>query len=192
MDMTRQRMGGVWVFLLITACTAPLWADPITDFCHSVVQDVKRRNCWPKPFMYSDRQAAREPFALMVNNGWQRQNVLMDIHFESGGTQLSEAGRRKVLDILNVAPAQHRAIYVYRAATPQDTAIRIGTVQQFVAQSAYQGQVAPIFESNRPDEGWPAEQVEMVNRKFQAAMPNPTLSAAGGGGSGSSGGSSGH
>jgi hypothetical protein len=186
--MASRRMGGVWVFLLATAWAAPLWAEPIGEFCTSVVKDFKRRNCWPAPFIYADRQTAREPFAAMIGNGWQRQNLVTDVHFESGGTQLSETGRRKVLTILNEAPEQHRIVYVYRGATPQETAVRIATVGQFVAQSAYGGQLAPVFESSRPDDGWPADRVEMVTRKFQAAFPDPKLPSESSGGGNSSGG----
>ena len=182
--MTSRRIGGVWVFLLAMAWATPLWANPIGEFCAGIVKDFKRRNCWPEPFVYPDRQAVREPLAVMIGNGWQRQNLVTDAHFERGGTELSEAGRRKVLEILNEAPEQHRIVYVYRGATPQETAIRMAAVQLFVGQSAYGGQAVPVVESNRPGDGWPASHVEIVNRKFEAAFPEPKLSGGGGGGAG--------
>ncbi len=191
--MVSRRMASVWVFVLVTAWAGPAWADWLGDFFVSVGRDTARRNCWPEPFIYSDRQATREAFAAEVANGWQRQNVIMDMHFDNGGTQLSEYGRRKVLDILNQAPEQHRAVFVFRGATPQETAVRMATVQQFIAQSAYNGQVAPVYESNRPDDGSPADRIDLVNRKLWASIPDPKLPAeSGGGGGSSSSGSSGH
>ncbi|MGA2064419.1 MAG: hypothetical protein ABSG86_05600 [Thermoguttaceae bacterium] len=187
--MASRRIGGVWVLLLVTAWTAPAWANPIDDFCTGIVKDFKRRNCWPEPFVYPDRQAVREPFAIMVGNGWQRQNLVADGHFDSGGTELSEAGREKVLEVLNEAPEQHRIVFVARGATPPETATRLATVRRFVAQSTYGGQVVPVAESNRPGDGWPASRVDLVNRKFEAATPEPKLPGAGGGGGGGGAGS---
>jgi hypothetical protein len=184
--MARRRIGGVGVFLLVAVWAGPLWAGPLCDLGSDLVKNFKRRNCWPEPFVYADRQTAQEPLAAMVGNGWQRQNLVSDVHFENGGAQLNETGRRKVLAILNEAPEQHRIVYVYRGATPQETAVRMATVEQFVAQSAYGGQLAPVYESSRPDNGWPADQVEAVSRKFQASFPDPRLPSEGGGGSSSS------
>jgi hypothetical protein len=180
--------------LVATACAAPACAEGIGDFFSSINRDIKRRNCWPVPFVYGDRQAAREPIALMVCNGWERQNMLADVHFEAGGTRLTEAGRLKVLSILNDTAEQHRMVYVHRAANVQETSVRIRTAQLFVAQSAYGGQLAPVLETNRSDYGSPAERVDLINRKALAASPDPKLPQAGGSGSssGGGGGSGGH
>ncbi|MGD0896999.1 MAG: hypothetical protein ABR915_04125 [Thermoguttaceae bacterium] len=189
--MIVRRIGRVWVFLLVSVFAGSACAESIGEFWSGICRDFKRRNCWPQPFVYSDRQAVREPLAVMIGNGWQRQNLVGDVHFEGGGTALNEAGRRRVLDILNEAPEQHRIVFVFRGATTQETTVRIATVQQFVAQSAYGGQVAPVVESNRPDDGWPADRIDAVNRKFQAAIPDPKLPASSGGTAGGSGGSGG-
>jgi hypothetical protein len=180
--MNWRRNGGMWFFLLVTAWTATVSADPLLNAIASIGRDFKRRNCWPEPFVYSDRQAVREPLAVMVGNGWQRQNLVSDPHFQSGGTELSEAGRRRLLDILNEAPEQHRVIFVYRGASPQETATRIATVQLFVSQSAYGGQAIPVVESSRPGDEWPASRIDAVTRKFEAAVPDPKLPGGGGGG----------
>jgi len=78
---------------------------------------------------------------------------------------------------------------VARGATPPETATRLATVRRFVAQSTYGGQVVPVAESNRPGDGWPASRVDLVNRKFEAATPEPKLPGAGGGGGGGGAGS---
>jgi hypothetical protein len=168
---------GAVLFCVIGMYAAPALADCIADFFRSVARDTKRRNCWPEPLVFPDRQSAREPFAIMVSNGWQRQNMLSDHHFEAGNAQLTEAGRLKVLWIMNEAAEQHRAVYVHRATTPQETATRIATAQRMIAQTATQGPPPPVMETNMPDEGWSAERIDYIGRKFQASTPDPKLPA---------------
>ncbi|HEX5103587.1 MAG TPA: hypothetical protein VFV87_07250, partial [Pirellulaceae bacterium] len=33
--------------------------------------DWHRNNAWPEPFASADRAAVREPFCLMIDNGWK-------------------------------------------------------------------------------------------------------------------------
>jgi hypothetical protein len=98
-------------------------------------------------------------------------------HFDATTAQLNEAGRLKVLSIVNEAPEQHRAIFVHRAATPQDTAARIQTVQRLAAESSAFGPPPPVLETNITDEGWSAERVDAIGRKFQSSIPDPKLPA---------------
>ena len=177
------------VFVLAFAgivSTAPAKGDPLLDFCHSIPRDIKRRQCWPKPFVCPDREAVRAPFAVMVCNGWQRQNTLGDNYFEDGTGQLTEAGQLKVRWIVTEAPSQHREIYVYRAPTAQETAARVNAVQQFAARFTAPGQVVPVLETDIAPQGWPAERVDAIGRKFQSTTPAPRLPSANqGSGSGS-------
>ena len=182
---------GVTIVLAALAVATPTHAEGLGDFCASVGRDVKRRNCWPQPFVYADRQAAREPFALMVANGWERQNLLSDVHFEAGGVELSEAGRLKVLWILSNAPQQHRAIYVHRTESPEITGVRLRTTQEFVAKTAPHGRAVAVAESARSDEGTPADRVDRISRDAFAASPKPVLPAAGGAAGGGGGGGGG-
>jgi hypothetical protein len=145
------------------------------------------------PFVYPDRQAAREPFVTMVANGWQRQNMLIEAHFDAETGKLSEAGQAKVLWILNDAPPQHRSIFVHRARTPQETVAHIQAVQQFVAQSVSPSEFPSVFESTQSADGYSGDRYDSIARKFQQATPDPKLTgdSGGGGGGGSSGGGSG-
>jgi len=182
--------------LLIAAialeCAAPLVAGELGEWVSSVARDTKRRNCWPEPFVYSDRQLARQVLAIQVAAGWERQNLLSEFHFTSGGADLTEAGRMRVQWILNEAPEQHLQVFVHRANTPQETAARMQAVQRFVAQSAYNPSV-PVLESTRTDDGWPADRINTLSIKAANAAMEPKLmgSSGGGGGSGSGGGSGG-
>jgi hypothetical protein len=172
--MSAQWIGRAFLLLVGLACVVPAEAE---DFFQGIARDVKRRNCWPEPFTGPDRQATREPFAIIVANGWQQQNLVSGYHFQGEG-QLNEAGRLKVQWVLNEAPEQHRVIFVRRGANPQETAARIAAVQQCLAQSSYPGDPpVPILESRRSDDGWPADRVDAVGRKFQAATPDPKLPA---------------
>jgi len=153
-------------------------ADFLEDFFHSVVRDTKRNNCWPQPFVRPDRYAARAPFALMVHNGWRRQNMLGDHHFEESTGNLNEAGRLKTRWIVTEAPEQHRTIFVHRAESSEETAARVDAVQELaVTLIGDTRQLPAVVESDIGDPGWPAERVDGIGRRFQASAPKPRLPA---------------
>ena len=150
-------------------------------FWHSVARDWKRNNCWPEAFLPADRHAIRAPFVVMVNNGWRRQNLVADHHFEEGTTTLNRAGQLKVRWVMTEAPRQHRIVYVRRAATPEDTAARIAAVEQCAGQFAEEGEVPTVLETNVDTSGWPATRVDMIDRRWLDSAPDPRLPQAGGG-----------
>ena len=41
-----------------------------------VKQGYHMNRQWPWPYVCPDRIAVQEPFCIMVNNGWRRQNLL--------------------------------------------------------------------------------------------------------------------
>lgn len=166
-----------WLLLAIGVVPAVGRAgDFIECFVHSVITDTKRNNCWPEPFIYPDRAAVREPLVIMVQNGWRRQNMLGDHHFDGSGSKLTAAGRLKVNWVLTEAPEQHRTIYVHRAETPEKTAARIAAVQEVAAAILPAGQHLAVMESSVSPAGWPAERVDAIGRKFQSSIPEPRLS----------------
>ena len=181
--------------LLIVAAVlefvAPLFAGELGEFLSCVARDTKRRNCWPEPFVYPDRQLARQALAVQVNAGWERQNLLSEFHFTPDGRQLTEAGRMRAQWIMNEASEPHRIIYVHRANSPQETARRMQIVQRFVAQSPY-GANVPVLESTRSDDGWPADRINALSIKAAGSALPPTLLGGSGSGGGGSGGGSGH
>jgi hypothetical protein len=147
----------------------------VADAFNGIVRDVKRRQCWPKPFTEEDQETVVAPFIIMVANGWQRQNTLDDNYFEEGTGQLSEAGRLKVRWILTQAPEQHRGVYVLRAATPAETMARIGAVNQFCAQMLPPGAAQPVELTDVTPRGWPAARVDSIGRNFEKVTPPPKL-----------------
>jgi hypothetical protein len=185
------RIAGSLALLVMTAALASdAQAQCVGCFVRSIGRDFERRNCWPEPFTYADRDIARAPFGIMVANGWERQNLLVDAYFDEKGSKLTDTGRVRVNWILFDAPPQHRVIYVHRAIRPEETSARLATVQTYVA-SVWQGSSQPpILASNVSGEGWSADRVDIVNKKFLQAIQAPQLPAATQGGSSSGSGSS--
>jgi hypothetical protein len=146
----------------------------LDDFFSSVARDGKRRNAWPEPFVYADRDAASRPREIMVANGWERQNQLSDFHFEPGSAQLNESGRLRVSWILREAPATHRTVFVHATLDPQMNLQRMQAVQQYVEQTSF-GFPAPVVQSHRTDDGVPAEQIDTVAKRAAAAALPPKL-----------------
>lgn len=162
--------------LISLCCVTQVSADWCFGIFDSIARDTKRRNCWPEPFAGPDRASVRAPFCTMVANGWRRQNMLGEFHFETGTGQLTEAGRMKVRWILTAAPLQHRSIYVHIGMNSAETAARMTSVQDLASQISPQ-EAVPILPTSIPDDGSPADQVDLIGRKFQASTPAPRLPA---------------
>ncbi len=144
-------------------------------FLESIAQDYAQRNQWPFPYVCADREAVRAPFAIMVHNGWRRQNLLCEEHFKEGTAELTDAGRLKIQRIMTEVPAPHRTIYVRRADSPETTAARIQAVQELAAKFSPDGTPAVVQETTVAPAGWSAERLDSINRKFHAAVPVPQL-----------------
>ena len=164
----------VGMVLIAMGFATQVSAEILCETFNSIARDVKRRQCWPEPFVGPDRATVRSPFAIQVANGWRRQNMLGEFHFEPGSEQLTEAGRLKVRWILTACPQQHRLIYVHIGQTDAETSTRIATVQKLAAQIT-PNNVPPVMSTSIADDGWPADEVELIGRKFQATMPAPRL-----------------
>lgn len=147
----------------------------IKRFCHKFWLEARRNNAWPHPYLYADRVAVRAPFVVMVNNGWRRQNTLGDYHFRDDSKELTEAGRIKIRWILLEGPIHHRTIYVHSAETAEETAKRIDAVQHLAIKLMPTGALPAVLQTNIGPPGWPAGQIDSINRKFQASAPAPRI-----------------
>jgi hypothetical protein len=172
--MTARFLSVVGFVLIAVGFSAQVSAEILCETFNSIARDVKRRQCWPDPFVGADRATVRAPFAIQVSNGWRKQNMLGEFHFEQGNGQLTEAGRLKVRWIVTVCPQQHRLIYVHTALSNEETSARIAAVQQLAAQIA-PNEAPPVMTTSIPDDGWPADQVDMIGRKFRSSTPAPRL-----------------
>jgi hypothetical protein len=189
-EMPARLFSIVGFVLMVLGSATQVSADWCFGIFDSIVVDTKRRQCWPAPFDGPDRATVRAPLATMVANGWRKQNLLGDYHFEAGTGQMTEAGRLKVRWILTSAPQQHRQIYVHVADSSEETSARIAAVRQLAAQIAPH-ELAPVMPTAIPDDGWPADRVDLIGRKYQSIIPAPKLPPSAGSG-GSSGGGSGN
>jgi hypothetical protein len=147
-----------------------------------------RNNSWPDPFICRDRELVSGPLQATVANGWKRQCLLQAYHFDET-SQLTQAGQRKLEWVLTQAPVQRRALFVQRSQNPEVTAARVETVTRAASRLSNASQVPQIVETDRVDEGWPAQEVDDVAKAYQKTTPDPRLrpaSSASPSGSGSS------
>ena len=154
----------------------PPSCQPARPFFEYIADETRQNNRWPYPYYCADRQAEREPFEIMVQNGWRRQNLLADYYFQEKTGELTEAGQAVVRRITNEVPAPHRTIYVRKGQTPDQTAARINAVQQYAAKVALDGSVPPIVETSISPAGypagWPPVREGAVSRRFQVSVPD--------------------
>lgn len=163
-----------WTILLSVAPAEAQWFSNFSDnFC----RDYKRNQYWPEPFIWADRKATIAPFAQMVANGWRRQNLMSDYHFNDNDTQLTAAGEAKVRYILTQMQPSRRTIFVQRGFTPEETAARINLVNHAAMNMLPSGVMPDIAESDLPNDGWPADDIDAVARRFNATRPDPRLSS---------------
>ncbi len=183
-----MRPGRLTLAILLSLCAFPAYGQGVPP-PHGIGVETARNNCWPRPFTCWDNASVASPFAVMVDNGWRKQNMLADHHFDGTGTALNEAGKNKLRWILNEAPEQHRTIYVRRAESPEKTSVRYAAVQQASVGLAPPGARISILETNLSPAGWPAERIDTIGRKFQASTPEPRLGKSDAAGNTRSGGS---
>jgi hypothetical protein len=145
------------------------------DTYYNIKRGYHRNEAWPFPFICPDRAAVREPFRIMVDNGWRRQNLLGQHHFNSETNRLTTAGELRVHWIMTQAPPERRSIFVERAANPEVTAQRLAVARDYAAQVSIDGQEPQTFESHLVSEGRPASIVDATNVRFYESMRPPVL-----------------
>jgi hypothetical protein len=164
------------VLMLTFAPAAEVQADNWwQNFWGSVKRDWRRNNCWPEPFVYPDRASVWAPQVMMVDAGWQRQNVLGAHHFQRNSTELNQLGMLRVHTILAQNPPQRRNIYVERAMSDDETMARVDAAQRAAVEMVPYGDLPPVLVSSAGPAFRPAEQVDLIDRKFRDTMPNPRL-----------------
>lgn len=162
------------VLTIATSRTPAEAGDRLRQLRDEMALGYWRNTCWPKPFVYPDRQAAFAPMHVMAENGWRRNNLLGAHHFGPAGDQLTTAGEMRVRWILTQAPVHRRNIYIERAIDPEETGRRIETVQQF-AGHIVPGVAANVVDTHIRFEGRPAVDVDSTNVRFRESAPPPIL-----------------
>ncbi|MEX0678216.1 MAG: hypothetical protein WD063_14140 [Pirellulales bacterium] len=177
------------VMLAVLASGGKAHGQWFEQFKQNCKRDYHRNSMWPEPFLQADRNAVMCPFAIQTANGWRRQNLLSDYHFNEATNQLTLAGESKLRYVLTQMPPTRRTVFVQQGLSTDVTEGRMHAVERSAEGIVPTGMVANVVESNLPNEGWPAADIDAVTRKFIATTPDPRLPPGGisGGGSGSGG-----
>jgi hypothetical protein len=177
------------VVLAIFGSAATAHGQWFEQFKANCKRDFRRNQMWPEPFLQPDRNAVMCPFAIQTANGWRRQNLLSDYHFDDATNQLNLAGESKLRYILTQMPPTRRTVFVQQGLAADVTQQRVQSVERMAERIVPPGMIANVVESNLPNDGWPAADIDAVTRKFIATTPDPRLPPGGisGGGSGSGG-----
>jgi hypothetical protein len=162
----------VWTILAWASTAEAQWFE---TFKHNFKRDYHRNSMWPEPFLQPDRNATMAPFAIQTANGWRRQNLLSDYHFDEVTNQLTLAGETKLRYILTQMPPTRRTVFVQQGLSANVTRTRLLAVERASSKMVPEGMVANVVESNLPNDGWPASDVDAVTRKFNATRPDPRL-----------------
>ncbi|MFP6666807.1 MAG: hypothetical protein VB876_05815 [Pirellulales bacterium] len=179
--MRLLRLATVFTVMIATASSAS--ANPLAAFWRDFSRSYQRNRCWPHPFAEFDNFAARQPVALMIDNGWRLQNIIGTHHFETNQTILNEAGRRHIHWVLTQPPPHRRVVFVERGFTPEETAARMRDVLKVAQQFVAPGHPPPVQETHIVARGVSADYVNKINTKFKESTPDPRLeNAAGSGG----------
>jgi len=186
--MLRIGFGLVIGLTLMATASSARAENEWDDFWASVKTDWHRNNEWPHPFVEADIAAANAPFAVMIANGWQRENLLSEEYFDGETKRLTSAGRNRIRTILLQSPPEHRVVFVQRDLTDDVTAQRLDAVQQAVAAMLPQGSLPDVLVSNMTPASRSADLVNAELKSYASSAPTARLSGAHAGGSSSGGG----
>lgn len=165
--------------VVVALSVVPSALAVVVDHCaHYMKQTYHQNQMWPWPFQCADRLAVHEPFCIMVNNGWRRQNLLGAHHFNPATNQLNTAGELRVQWILTQAPPDRRNIFVERSLDPAANSQRLAAVRDYGLKVAIDGREPMVEETYLVSEGRPASVVDATNVNFLKNMPPPVLPAA--------------
>ena len=168
--------------LIVTAsgvqaqCTHCQGASPCQLYVAAYCTNVH----WPRYYVPPARNAVNSAYAVMINNGWRRQCLLGDYHFEPGTNQLTNAGKLKAKWILTQAPQEQRTVYVQRGEDQSATASRIAAVHSWAANQSSVAEPIMVNDTHLVSEGHPAGAVDNMFVGFQSNQPAPMLPAASG------------
>jgi hypothetical protein len=132
-------------------------------------------NLWPAQYIPTARCSVNSAYTAMINNGWRRQNLLGDYHFEEGSNELTTAGKLKSKWILTQAPQDRRNIYIERGQTQSETASRIAAVHSWA--NNHSPTLAPMLvnDTHIVAEGHTAGSVDSIFVGFHENQPAPVL-----------------
>lgn len=141
---------------------------------------------WPRIYIPPARRSVCATYNAMINNGWRRQNLLGDYHFNKDTNELTNAGKLKVNWILSQAPVQRRNVFVQRAGDEAETTSRIAAVHDYAGKMSPSVGNVDVNDTHIVAEGHAASSVDNVFVGYEANRLPPVLPAGTGGGGGDS------
>jgi hypothetical protein len=132
-------------------------------------------NMWPNQYVPTARCSVNSAYTAMINNGWRRQNLLGDYHFEAGSNELTTAGKLKSKWILTQAPQDRRMIFVERGADQSQTASRIAAIHSWASNQSPVMEPVQVNDTHIVSEGHTAGSVDSIFVGFQTNQPAPVL-----------------
>lgn len=178
--------------VILAACSPSAKAQPgcgSYTVCDYYKAGYHANVMWPRQFIPAARRGICETYAVMANNGWRRQNLLGDYHFEGESNKLTRAGEMKVNWILTQAPVHRRTIYVQRAASESQTSQRLASVENYGSTLSPTIAGVDVMDTHIVAEGHRASTVDSIFVGYQENRPAPVLPAATSSSSSSTGGS---
>lgn len=171
----RYRDFGVAVVLAMSSSAAAMagW----NEFWHQSKVDYKRSNEWPFPFRCADQMAVKQPLAMMVDNGWRRENTLGDEMFDLEKNTLNQAGRIKARWIATQAPVHRRTVWVYQGDTDEATTARVDSVQMELAKIVKNGPMPEVLTTQTPPPGASGDYLDAIDRAIRSSVQPPRLPA---------------
>jgi hypothetical protein len=149
----------------------------VKEFWHQSKIDYRRLTDWPYPFRCADQMAVRQPLAMMVDNGWRRENTLGDELFAPDSNELTLAGQYKVKWTVTQAPVHRRTVWVLRAGSEEATAARIDSVQQTIAKIVVNGPLPEVLVIDTPPAGISGDYLNAIDRSMRSTVAPPRLPA---------------
>jgi len=139
---------------------------------------------WPKHFVPPARRAVCDTYAVMIENGWRRQNLIGNYHFDQDSNELTQAGKLKVRWILTQAPVERRNVFVERGMSQAETANRIASVQDWASSVHTDHGMVSVSDTHIVSEGHSAHVVDSIFVGFHEHRHAPKLMEASQGGGG--------
>jgi len=150
------------------------WSQQWHEFVDLVHMHSSRSNAWPEPFVVPDRESVRSPFRIMADNGWREQNTFSDFLF-SDENELNYAGREKLKSILTQLPPHRRQFYIVEADRPDQTASRVASVYQHMAEVSPGCAPYPVFTTRLEPRYGDGRYLNNVDHSYDSTLPDPRL-----------------
>ena len=137
----------------------------------------KRVNVWPEPFNMPDREAVRDPFRIMADNGWKLQNTFGDHLFAADTNELTYAGEMKLHWLLTQVPPHRRQVYVLETDNQAATAMRVASVYRRMAEISPHAATCPVQTTRIIPPAGDGSYLDNLDQTYRSSMPLPRLPA---------------